>query len=304
MIKPGAQVIALAHALQVDRVDAIGLQNGVELIETPKGLVALDRDIPTVAPPRRQRKLSPGLERTSPTLVAADGGAKLVAALIDGGHLDGVLTVRELVAEVTLPEDALLGPILRVEGEIVIGRQGKIVWHLDAEPERARVGVAGRQEAGPALDRWVGVLEVGDVQHRHAEELKLCVLVADGGFALVVNDAGRADAPQRWHAGIILTGCEFAAFVLGHVAFAAAGAIGGNARVIAQDDAQRLHKGVPEIVEGFEAVRPRDAAVGVLQLGIALGEQLVDALVVDHPLGGQNVVVVVDFNVALGDHPA
>src|SRR6185295_12306281 len=97
---------------------------------------------------------------------------------------------------------------------------------------------------------------------------------------LIVNDAGGADAPQRRHAGIVLTGREFAALVFGDVALATRGAIGGNARVVAH----------------LEPVRARDAAVGVLQLRVALRDQLIDALVINDPFGGQNVVVVVDLD--------
>src|SRR6185295_7903425 len=109
---------------------------------------------------------------------------------------------------------------------------------------------------------------------------------------LIVNDAGGADAPQRRHAGIVLTGREFAALVFGDVALATRGAIGGNAR------------GVAEVVERLEPVRARDAAVGVLQLRVALRDQLIDALVINDPFGGQNVVVVVDLDVALGNDTA
>ena len=153
------------------------------------------------------------------------------------------------------------------------------------------------------LHGGVGVLEVGQVQHGHAEQLELRILVGDGGGTLVVNDAGSADAPQRRHAGVVLAGRELAALVLGGVALAAGGALGGDARVVGGDHAERLDEGVAEIVERLEAVGPGDAAVGVLQLGIAFRDQLVDGLVVDHLVGGEDVVVVVDFDIALGDHP-
>ena len=152
------------------------------------------------------------------------------------------------------------------------------------------------------LHRRVGVLEVGRVQHRHAEELELRILVGDGGRALIVDDARGADAPQRRHAGVVLAGRELAALVFGGVALAPAGALRGDARVVGGDDAQRLDEGVAEIVERLEPVGPGDAAVGVLELGVAFRDQLVDALVVDHLIGGQDVVVVVDLDVALGDH--
>ena len=152
------------------------------------------------------------------------------------------------------------------------------------------------------LHRRVGMLEVGRVQDRHAEQLELRVLIADGGRALIVDDARGADAPQRRHAGVALTRRELAPLVLRGVALASARALRGDARVVGGDHAQRLDERIAEVVERLEPVGPGDAAVGVLELGIAFRDQLVDALVVDDLIGGQDVVVVVDLDVALRDH--
>jgi hypothetical protein len=146
------------------------------------------------------------------------------------------------------------------------------------------------------------VLEIGHVQHRHPEQLELGVLVGDGGGLLVVNDARRADAPQRRLARVVLARRELRLLILVDVAFTAARPLRGDARVVLRYDAERLHEGVAEIVERLEAIRPRDAAVGILELGVALGRQGVGALVVDHLVGGQDVVVVIDLDVALRDH--
>ncbi len=207
------------------------------------------------------------------------------------------------MAPIALPERAVLVEVLGMEGEIVVGRQREVVRDLDREAELRGAGVARHEEARPPLHRRVGVLEVRQVHDRHAQHLELRVLVGDGCGALVVDDARGADAPQRRHARVVLARRELAALVFGDVAFAPVGTVGGNARVVLRDDAQRLDEGVAEIVERLEPVGPGDAAVGVLELGIALGDQLVDVLVVDHLIGGEDVVVVIDLDVALGDHP-
>ena len=102
--------------------------------------------------------------------------------------------------------------------------------------------------------------------------------------------------------GSFLHGVNLAPLVLVDVALAPARPLGGDARVVLGDDAQRLHERVAEVVERLEAVGARDAAVGILELGVALGGEGVGALVVDHLVGGQDVVVVVDLDIALRDH--
>ena len=79
------------------------------------------------------------------------------------------------------------------------------------------------------------------------------------------------------------------------------GPFGGDARVVLRHHAELLHEGIAEVVRGFEALGTGDIAVGGLQLGVAFCQQLVQALVVDHLVGGEDIVVVVDLDVALDD---
>ena len=106
LVELGAEVVAVAHALQIDGVDAVGLQDRVELVEAAEALVALDRDVPAVTPPGRQRELALGLDRPAPALIVALSGAESV--LVDAGDLDIVLAVGQAVAPVALPQHAVV----------------------------------------------------------------------------------------------------------------------------------------------------------------------------------------------------
>ncbi len=113
------------------------------------------------------------------------------------------------------------------------------------------------------------MLEVGQVEHRLAEQLELGVLIADRPGGLIVDDLVRTDTPERRHAVLALTGREGAVRELRDVAFAALGALGGDARVIAGHDRERLHEAVAEIVRQRVAVGADDVAVHVLELDVA-----------------------------------
>ena len=118
---------------------------------------------------------------------------------------------------------------------------------------------------------------------------------------LIVHDACRAEAPQRRHACIVPAWRESAALELGNIALATDRLVGGNARFVLGHHAQRLDERIAEIVEGFEPVGPGNRTVRVLELRVALRNQLVEVLVVDDLVGGQDEVVVVDLDIALGD---
>ena len=90
---------------------------------------------------------------------------------------------------------------------------------------------------------------------------------------LIVHDARGADAPKRRLAGIVLAGRELALLELRHVAFAADGAPGGDARVILGDDAEALYEGVAEIVGRHQLVSTNDVAVRLLELCVAFRRQ-------------------------------
>ena len=297
MVELGAEVVALAHALQIGDVDAVGLQDRIEVVEAPEALVAFNRDVPAVAPPRRKRELALGLDRPAPAQVV-DGGRGVV---VDGGELDRVLAVGQPVAPLALPQHAVVGEVARMQREVGVGSQREVVGHFDRVAERRGVAVAGHQEARLPLHRRVGMLEVGQIEHRHAKQLELRILIGERGRLLIVNDPRRAEAPQRRHARIVLARRKPAAFELGDIALAADGLVGGNARVVLRHHAQGLDERIAEIVERFEPVGPGDGTVRVLELRIALRDQLVEVLVVDDLVGGQDEVVVVDLDIALRD---
>ena len=116
-----------------------------------------------------------------------------------------------------------------------------------------------------------------------------------------MDDARRTDAPQRRRAAVALTGREFAVLEFVDVAVAPDGALGGDARLILRHDRKRLHEAVAEIVRQRIAIGVDDVAVRFLHRDVADRGQRSRALVVDNLIGGQNVVVVVDLDVAARD---
>src|SRR5215467_8836128 len=77
-------------------------------------------------------------------------------------------------------------------------------------------------------------------------------------------------------------------------------------RRVARSAAMRVLSAVTTLSDWMKASRKSSRASkrSALVMRVALGDQLVGALIVDHLVGGQNEVVVVDLDVALSDHPA
>ncbi len=114
------------------------------------------------------------------------------------------------------------------------------------------------------------MLEVWNLQQRHAEHFELGVLIADRLGDLIVRDGGRRDAPQRGLGSIGAAGCEAAVLELGHVAVTADRLLGRNSGIVGRHHAQRLHEAIAEIVGQRVALRAHDVAVGIAQDDVAL----------------------------------
>ena len=206
------------------------------------------------------------------------------------------------MAPVGLPQNPLLGGIHRMQRHIVVRRQIEEVRNFGRKAEGGRRAEPGHQEAGLALDAWIGVLKIRQIQHGLAVQLEPCVLIGDGRVGLIVDDLGGADAPERWHARIVLTGCELALLELCDVAIAAGRALTNDAGVVLRDGAERLDETVAKVFAQRQALGPDDIAVRLAQLNVAHGRQRAGRLVVLNFVGLQNVVVVEDFDVATGTH--
>ncbi len=308
MVEVGAEVVPLAETRQVDLVDAIGLQDIVQLVEAAEVVVALQRHVPAEIPPGGEREPALALDAAAPAIEALgllDRTRQIRPVLIDGGDLDGVragdAAEGHAMAPVALPENALAGQVHGMEGEIVVRRQREVVGHLDTKPEILRVEVGRREEARLLLHRRIGVLEIGHAEDRDAEQLELRILIGDRRCGLVVNDARGADAPQRRHVALRLTGREPTVLELRDVAVAANGPFCGDPRVVPGRHAQRLHEAVAEVVRQRNALAARDEAIRLLQGNVTNRAQRVGPLVVDDLVRQQNVVVEVDLDIAAGD---
>ncbi len=307
MVECHAEMVALAQALQERHVDAIGLQHAVELVEAAERIVALERDIPAEPPPRRQRENTAGLDAAAPAieqapLLGRHLAGQCRAVLLDAGELEIVLTANvadgDPLAPLPLIQHAVLRRVHRMEREVGAGRQREIVGHLDGPAERGRGGVFRQQEAGATFHRRIGVREEGQVEHRHAQDLELGILVVDRPGLLVVDDARGADAPQRRLARIVLARRELAALELRDIGVLPRRALRDDARVVARDRLKRLDEGVAEIGRGIEAVGAQDVAVRLAHLHVARRRQRIRRLIVDDLIGRQRVVVVVDLDIA------
>ena len=303
VIERRGEVIALAHTLQIDRIDAVGLQKAVELVEAAEGVVALDRDIPAEAPPRREREQTAGLHAAAPAVELRIRRAReRVHVLIDTCDLDIVRAADVApvhpMPPLTLPEHALARGVHRVEREVVVRREREIVGNAKRRAEGIGVAVLRREEARAPLHRRIGVREPRHIENRDAEELERRILIGDRAGLLVVGDAGGADAPERRAAAVGPARCEAALLELGDVAFATYGAARRDAGVVTCRHAQRLDESLAEVIRRGELVRAHDVAVRLLELRIALCGERLRTLVVDDAIGCQNVVVEHDLDVA------
>ncbi len=134
VVEVGGEVVALADPLQVGHVHPVGLQDRVQLIGAPERLVALQCHIPAVFPPRRQRELAFGLDRPAPAAeVGVERGDR---GVLDGGDVDDVLSGGEPMAPLAGPQHAAIAEVVGTEREVVVGREGEIVWDLDRGAQR------------------------------------------------------------------------------------------------------------------------------------------------------------------------
>ena len=151
-----------------------------------------------------------------------------------------------------------------------------------------------------------GVEKIGQIGHRHAEELDLRILEIQHLLLLVVDDAGALDLPQRRLLRIVLArraGGIDAVLEHGVVALRAVGAGGGHPRRILGIDAQRIDEAVAIVVAQIQAVGIGDLAVGIRHADVALGMQPLGLLVVDHLVGLDAGAVVEHLHVADRRHP-
>ncbi len=304
LIEIGSEIVPVRHAGEVQVIDTVGQQDAVELIEAPEGVVSFKGDIPAGAPPAGEREIALGDDAAAEAIklpLVGRIGVEVAPVLVDAGEFDGILAIGEALPPVAHPEDALAGHVARMEGEIVGRREGEIIRDLGEEAEIARVAHFGGEEAGLALHGWIGVLEVGQAENRHAKHFELGILVADGLSDLIMRDGARRDAPQGRLRAVGAAGRELGVFEFGDVAVAADTLFGGDARVVDRDHAQRLDESIAEIIGEGVALGTDDIAVGIAQNDVALCGERVGCLVVDDFVGGEIVVLVLDLDVALGD---
>ena len=201
-----------------------------------------------------------------------------------------------------LPQHALFGHVQRVESEVVARVERKIVGDACDDTEIARLAELRREEARLPLHRWIGVLEVGKIQHRLAEDFEIGILIADRRRFLIMDDPRGADTPQRRRTAFALTRREAAVLEFRDVAVAPRRPVSRDARVVLRHDGKRLHKPIAEVVRERVPVGANDVALRLFERDVTGGRQRSRVLVVDDFVGGEDVVVVKNLNVAACNH--
>ena len=209
---------------------------------------------------------------------------------MDAVATDAVHAGGESLAELEITCRALLGRPHGREGQVGAGIDCPEVGRGHAEPELA-VMVGGKQEAGAALHRRVGIGEVGQVEYRDGAELQARILVVDGVFVVVVLGLARHDLPHRLAAGrgAGLAGGVARMLVDGDAVDIAAGILGGDRHVVGEQRRHMLGEAFLEGVLQRRRVGLEHVAVGLPEDDRAVGREGLVLHVVDHLGGGQDI---------------
>jgi hypothetical protein len=151
-----------------------------------------------------------------PVVVGLAGGVGIGDAAAELGQAEG-----PELAVLRIEHHARAGGEERAEDEVSIGCQVHEERSLDGEAELGVGAERGREEAGAPVDRGVGMVEIGRIEDRHAEELEPGIAVGDRAGRLIVHHPLGLDLPER------------VAAVLADLARAVDGTIEGGALAVA-----------------------------------------------------------------------
>ncbi len=190
--------------------------------------------------------------------------------------------------------------IIGVKVEVVIRRQRPVV--RDRDPDAVdRAGAEGRhQHAGLALHGRVGRREVRKIGEGNAEKLELRVLEIHHLLVLIMDDPHRLHLPFRRFLRIVLAllaGSVDAVLEDGEIAGRAFRARGGETGVLGSVDPQRIDEAVAIVVAEIHDLAAGDHAT-LGQYDISLRMQALGLLVVDHPIGFEGRVAIVELYIA------
>jgi hypothetical protein len=207
------------------------------------------------------------------------------------------------LAEFPLKQRPLLGGDHRRDGGVIIRRQCPVVGYFDADAVFRIRRNCRHQYAGLALDRRIGRRKIRQIGHRLAEKFEAGVLEIDHLLALVVNDAGGFDLPQRRLLRVVLArraGGVDAVMQDGDVAARALGAGRGHAGLIRRLEPKRVDEAVAVVVRQIHDLAVADLAVLLAEPDVAFGVQPLGGLVVDDLVGFDGVAAIVDLHAADG----
>ena len=309
-------IVFLAEALEAVSVDgheiplpvALGIQAVVqdvfvaEVVTLEIGVIGGGRQIKAPSPPLGQPEAAFAFDR------AAEGVARRlwVALLLDRFAADGA-AARELegaalqqVAVFGRQHRILLGVKDRRQRDVVVRRQGEVVWGLDGQPENAVLAEGRHQDAGAALDRRIRVGEVGRVEDRDAGQLEEGVVIDDVLGGLVVNDASRRDLPERRRGRVRAKRAwrEHRPVEYRAIASGPSAALRRDQRVVDQPRAQLCGDALPKVAAQGDAVGEQRVAGGLEQGHVAFGLHYVGVAVVAQRVREQAPLAAGDLHVA------
>ena len=148
---------------------------GVEFVRQPG-------DVPAELPVLVDIEFALGLDRAAQALVAGavGRGRKSVGLLlVDPGHANAVVAVRQALTPVDLAEQSLLRQSRWDYRQIVIGRQVEEIGDAQAVAQVRAGDELRRENAGLPVDRRVGRRKIGNIDDRNAPDEHQRVLVID-----------------------------------------------------------------------------------------------------------------------------
>ncbi len=218
---------------------------------------------------------------------------------IGEGPVEPIIALVRPVTEFRLGHRPLARGEQRRQGDVHVRLKVNEIGHFDKIAEFGGIADRGRQEAGFALHRRIGMREIRQIDHRHAEDFEAGMAVADGLVRLVVDDLAGLQLPARGVAFLAdLTRAVDGFFQDRHAVFLAHGAGGGEPGVFVEHEAQALDDAAFEFAGDVDPLGIDRRTVFLNEAHIAGGDQGAGAFLVSDRVGAQDPAVLAGLHIA------
>ena len=306
------EIAAVALADQVETVHDFGAAETPNSIVDRKQAIAEQRSVPTPQPALVDLEFTGAFQRAAEIAHAHGISARpeIERAFVElknarGPHLIGA--GHQSLSPLALHQRTLQAEWSDRHRSVVVRRQRPEVGDIDSKPGLGGAADGRQEEAGLARDGRVGMRKERHPGEGDSEKLKPRILVVDHPLAFIVDDAGRADLPERRPLGVLLA--EFAGRVDaaakdGGFPLQTVGARRGEAGLVRALDEHRIDEAVTEIVGDLQHLGMDHAAVARAVAYIAFGVDPVGLAIVGDLARLEHASLVVDLYVADGRHEA